>query len=149
MAYLIDTNILLRWVQPHHPLYPVVQFALDALRRRGEAIFVTPQNLVEFWNSATRPANRNGFGFTPAQADQELTRVESFFLLAPDTPAVYTAWRRLVVTAGVSGVQVDDARLVAAMQVHGLTQILTFNTVDFLRYPGITVVHPQDVTPAP
>ena len=83
MSYLVDTNVLLRWVQPHHPLYALVQAALDALRRQGETIFVTPQNLVEFWNSATRPVDRNGFGFTPAQADQELTRLEGLFLLAP------------------------------------------------------------------
>ena len=36
-----------------------------------------------------------------------------------------------------------------AMLVHGLTHLLTFNVDDFRRFEGITVVHPQDVTPAP
>jgi predicted nucleic acid-binding protein len=49
------------------------------------------------------------------------------------------------VAANLSGVQVHDARLVAVMHVHGLTHLLTLNTVDFIRYPGITVVHPQNV----
>jgi predicted nucleic acid-binding protein len=149
MAYLADTNCLLRWAQPQHPLYGIARLAVHELRQRGEGVFITPQNLIEFWNVATRPANRNGFGFTPAQADQELTRVELFFPVAPDTPAVYTAWRQLVLTVGVSGVQVHDARLVAVMRVHGLTHILTFNTSDFVRYPGINVVHPQAVTATP
>jgi predicted nucleic acid-binding protein len=149
MAYLIDTNCLLRWAQRLHALNPVVQAALDVLQQRGERVCVTPQNFIEFWNVATRPADRNGIGLTPAEADQELTRLESLLLLAPDTPAIYGVWRQLVTAVGVSGVQVHDARLVAVMQVHGLTRILTFNTTDFLRYPGIAVVHPQDVTSVP
>jgi predicted nucleic acid-binding protein len=148
MPYLSDTNILLRWAQPNHPLNTLVQEALDALQARGEEIHMTPQNLIEFWNVATRPVDRNGFGFTPAQADQEVTRIEGFFLLAPDTPAIYTEWRALVRTVGVSGVQVHDARLVAVMRVYGLTHILTLNTQDFTRYPGITVVHPRDLAAA-
>jgi predicted nucleic acid-binding protein len=149
MPYLADTNVLLRWVQPHHALHSMVQAALNALRRQGESVYVTPQNLIEFWNAATRPANRNGFGFTPAEADRELIRLENLFLLAPDSPAIYPAWRRLVASVGVSGVQVHDARLVAAMEVHGLSHILTFNVTDFLRYPSVTVVHPQDLATAP
>jgi predicted nucleic acid-binding protein len=49
---------------------------------------------------------------------------------------------RLVVAYGVKGVNVHDARLVAAMLVHGLTHILTFNISDFARYSEITAVHP-------
>ena len=44
----------------------------------------------------------------------------------------------------VSGVQVHDARLVAAMRVHGLDRLLTLNVADFSRYPGIVAVHPRD-----
>ncbi len=28
------------------------------------------------------------------------------------------------------------------MTVHGITHILTFNADDFVRYPGINVLHP-------
>jgi predicted nucleic acid-binding protein len=42
-------------------------------------------------------------------------------------------------------VQVHDARLVAVMEVHGLTHLLTFDTPDFHRFAGITAVHPQDL----
>jgi predicted nucleic acid-binding protein len=112
-------------------------------------VFITPQNLIEFWNAATHPVDRNGFGFTPAQADREVTQLEQLFPLAPDTPAIYGEWRQRVVSVGVSGVQVHDARLVAVMRAHGLTHILTFNTHDFVRYPGIITVHPQDVAIGP
>jgi hypothetical protein len=35
---------------------------------------------------------------------------------------------------------------VAAMLIHGLTHILTFNIEDFRRYVEITPVNPGDVT---
>lgn len=47
----------------------------------------------------------------------------------------------------VSGKPTHDARLVAAMQVHGVTAILTFDRAGFSRYPGIQVVHPAAVAP--
>lgn len=46
---------------------------------------------------------------------------------------------------GVSGKPSHDARLVAAMQVHRLTAILTFDRKGFSRFPGIEVVDPADV----
>jgi hypothetical protein len=39
---------------------------------------------------------------------------------------------------GVSGIQVHDARMVAAMRVHGIANLLTLNAKDFRRYGGIT-----------
>jgi predicted nucleic acid-binding protein len=65
--------------------------------------------------------------------------------LLSDSEAVYQEWRRIIVQYGVSGVQVHDARLVAAMRVHGVTHILTLNAGDFSRYSGITVAHPSSV----
>jgi len=144
-AYLLDTNVLLRWQRTRDPLYIIAQQAVKVLLARGEEVCITPQNLIEFWNVATRPENANGFGMTPAQADKEVAQIEQIFILVPDTPDVYDEWRRLVVSAGVSGVQVHDARLVAVMLAHDLTHLLTFNTADFTRYSGIVIVHPQDM----
>jgi predicted nucleic acid-binding protein len=64
-------------------------------------------------------------------------------VLLPDGPPVYAAWRDLVAAHSVSGKQVHDARLVAAMMVHGVTHLLTLNTADFTRYREITAVHPR------
>jgi hypothetical protein len=73
--------------------------------------------------------------------------MEQLFPVLPAAPAVCGEWRRLVFAYGVSGVQVHDAHLVAAMRVHGLTHILPFNTADFARYApeGITAVDPRTV----
>ena len=57
----------------------------------------------------------------------------------------FQRYRPLVVTHGVLGVQVHDARLVAVMNVYNVRRILTFNGRDFARYPSIRSVHPQEL----
>jgi predicted nucleic acid-binding protein len=144
VIYLADTNVLLRFADHTHPIHPTVRAAVRKLRTSGHSVRATPQNFVEFWNVTTRPIERNGFGLVPATADRLLRLVERLFPLLPDSPAVYTEWRRLVVSFGVSGIQVHDARIAAAMIVHGMTHILTFNTTDFARCGtrGIVAVNP-------
>jgi predicted nucleic acid-binding protein len=98
----------------------------------------------EFWNVMTRPVNRNGYGFSPADADLLATEFKVGLRLLPDAPDVHIEWRRLLVAHGISGIQVHDARLVASMHVHGVKRILTFNTRDFTRFTGIEAIHPAD-----
>lgn len=147
MIYLADTNVLLRVLHRTDPRYRIVRAAVGKLRANGHQLKATSQNFTEFWNASTRPINRNGFGLTPLETDRLLRIAERLFPLLPDSPAVYPEWRRLVVTYGVSGVQVHDARLVAAMISHGVTHILTFNTADFARYAteGIVAVDPGTI----
>jgi predicted nucleic acid-binding protein len=133
MGYLTDTNILLRSAEPAHPMCRQAAEAVKSLIAGGESVCVLAQNLIEFWNAATRPADKNGLGLSPAQAEAEVSRIESALTLLDDTPAIYHEWRRLVVAHGVSGRQVHDARIAAAMRVHGVTHLLTFNGDDFKR----------------
>ncbi|PSB15739.1 PIN domain-containing protein [Phormidesmis priestleyi ULC007] len=145
MPFLIDTNLLLRSLAPNHPMNPASVCALTHLRRQGEQLHIIPQNLIEFWNVYTRPLERNGLGRTPEAARAEIRQLKSFFMLLPDSAAIYPKWERLVSSYAVRGVNVHDARLVAAMLVHGLTNILTFNTRDFKRYLEITTVDPTSL----
>lgn len=120
--------------------------AIDRLIDEGAEICYTPQNVVECWNVFTRPKEKNGFGLSVAEADRQSLLIEKRFTLMPDTDRIHVEWRRLVVAFGVSGVQVHDARLVAVMRVHGITHLLTLNGSDFLRYSGITVVDPVELS---
>jgi predicted nucleic acid-binding protein len=84
-------------------------------------------------------------GLSISAAAGEVERIKSIFLFVPDTPDIYPAWQNLVIQLRVFGKPTHDARLVAAMQVHGITAILTFDKTGFSRYPGIEVVDPADV----
>jgi len=142
MAVLVDTNILLRMLQPHNAHATIANRALDVLRARGEELRITSQNLVEFWAVATRPLTENGLGFSVDWAMEELRALKQLFTLLPEAP-LQSEWERLVTTYRVSGKNSHDARLVAAMMVHGTMSILTFNVQDFTRYAGITVLDPR------
>lgn len=145
MKYLLDTNILLRLVELNHPHHKDTVEALKKLRRQGFLFYILLQNVSEFWNVCTRPADRNGLGFSTDKTDLQLKRFERLFKLLSDTAEVYRNWRELVVKHSVSGIQVHDAKIVAAMKAHGIENLLTFNTKDFKRYSDIKAIVPKDV----
>ena len=142
---LLDTNILLRGLDRHHPQSRLVRRTIIALRRQEGRLFVTPQNLIEFWVVATRPVDSNGLGMSVQWVAEQLVTMKRFFTLLPDTAETFVWWERLVMQHQVSGKKAHDARLVASMKVHGITNILTFNVEDFARYPGIQVLHPEQL----
>jgi hypothetical protein len=78
-----------------------------------------------------------------AATERTVRRCESVFQLLPETPDIFPEWKRLVVAHQVSGVKVHDARLVAAMNVHAVPRIITFDVDDFKRY-SIEVIHPAN-----
>lgn len=147
MRYLADTNIILRFVNRNDPLHPVMRGAIRTLRLAGHQICLVPQNCIEFWNVSTRPKTRNGYGLSTAAADNALRLLERLFPVLPEFPDLYSEWKTLVVQHSVSGVQVHDARLVAAMRIHHISHILTSNVGDFTRYRdiGIVATHPSQV----
>jgi predicted nucleic acid-binding protein len=116
MLYLADTNILLRFVAPTDPNHALVRHILYSLLKRGELICYLSQNL------------------------------ERHLTFLPDSEEIHTQWRNLIVDHRVCGVQVHDARIVAAMRVYNITQILSFNTDDFIRYSNeIQAIHPSEI----
>lgn len=144
--YLLDSNILLRWVKPDHSDYPAIVSATDAILRQEGVLCYTSQNVAEFWSTCTRPLDRNAYGLSPEETDRRTGVFEASMRLLPDGPAVHEEWRKLLITHRISGVQVYDARLVAAMRVHGIRRILTFNVKDFARYSDIESLDPRRLT---
>jgi predicted nucleic acid-binding protein len=105
-----------------------------------------PQNLIEFWAVATRPASSNGLDLTVDETARQIGKLKALFTLLPDSSDIFGEWEHLVLQHQVSGKQAHDARLVAAMKVHNVTHLLTFNIPDFKRFTGITVVSPTNVS---
>jgi len=144
MSVLVDTNVLLRRTQPAHPHHAIAVESVARLLASGEPVHFTPQNIAEFWNVVTRPTASNGLGFSVAEALIEVEKIEAALILLPDMPSIFAEWKRLVVVHAVRGVKVHDARLVAAMNVHAVRRILTFDAGDFVRY-GVEVLDPASV----
>lgn len=147
MLYAADTNILLRSVEPNHPMHQETLAALALLKSSGHSLCIFPQQIIEFWHVATRPADKNGLGFNHQQTQIEVEKIEKLFQLILDLPAIYGAWKQLVIAHSVSGKQVYDARIAAAMTVHSITHLLTYNTADFKRFAAIQAISPAVLIP--
>ncbi len=145
MRILLDTNILVRTAEPGTQACTSALTALGNMSSRDLQPCIVPQKLYEYWVVSTRPTSQNGLGFTIAQAESDISRLKALFNFLKDERAIFEQWNAPVVCNGVSGRNAHDARLVAAMQRHSVTHILTFNKSDFTRYPHIIVLTPEDL----
>jgi predicted nucleic acid-binding protein len=149
MPVLLGTNVLARLANAADASHAVAARAVVELHRRGEVLHVSPQDLIEFRNVATRPQALNGLGLSVAEAEAKAGVFEATFPLLAETPDIYPAWKALVGALGVIGKQVHDARLVAVCHAHGVTHLLTFNVAHFTRLaaapPGVVVIDPTTV----
>jgi hypothetical protein len=86
MSILVDTNVLLRRLQPDHVHHALAIDSVAGLLATGEQVYFTMQNICEFWNVVTRPIGVNGLGFTPDFALSEVGKIEGFSLSCRTLP---------------------------------------------------------------
>ena len=142
---LLDTNILLRYARTADPAFATVDTSINTLHASGDVLCVVPQDVYEFWATATRPIAANGLGLSVPACQVQVARIKRLFHFLPDLPTLFAEWESLVGTHACQGRVSYDARLVAAMRTHGVTRLLTFNGADFARFPGITILDPTTI----
>jgi predicted nucleic acid-binding protein len=142
MRILVDTNVLVRFAHAGSLHQTVAASALRRLRRAQHELRTVPQVLYEYWAVATRPADRNGLGFSVENVDKQLEEIQLLFPPLRDERGILAPWQKLALQCKAQGKQAHDARLAAAMKRHALTHLLTFNVADFKRYPGIELLEP-------
>jgi len=145
MNLLIDTNVMLRLAQVSSPHHVTARSAVVRLAESGLALCIVPQVIYEFWVVATRPLDVNGLGMDVKLAEKSISGMLEEFLLLKDERGVFGHWKSLVIDLEITGKPAHDARLVAAMQRHGLANLLTFNAADFVKFREIHVYTPADV----
>lgn len=132
MSMLIDTGILLRAFDASSAEYGQIRQSLRVLWARQERLVVTLQNLAEFWNVSTRPADKNGYGLSAELAGKRLALIERICEVLTEDENSYRVWRGLLTTHSVTGVAVHDARLVSVMLCHGVSNFLTLAATNSL-----------------
>jgi predicted nucleic acid-binding protein len=148
-TYLADTNLLLRWVDSISTRHAVATDAVTRLLNEGNEIYLTAQNLIEFWAVATRPVEANGLGWTSDRTAKEVADLQARFPLLQDSPEIFTRWLELVKQLPIHGKRVHDARLVAVLQANNVEHLITFNTSDFNAFTSISLVDPHSLVAAP
>ena len=123
--------------------------ALARLLGQGHEVYITAQNLIEFWAVATRPLEANGFGWTSERTAKEVSELEERFPVLPDSPEVFTRWLELVKRLPVHGKRVHDARFVAVLQAYAVEHLVTFNISDFAVFSFLSLIDPSSLLNAP
>ena len=144
-SFLMDTNILVRGASETDPQHDIAVEAVESLTKKRQNLCLLPQNIIEFCNVATRPADKNGLGLTVKETLERVADFERVFKLLPEDKAIFARWKILVEKHEVKGKNVHDARIAASIQFHQIEHLLTFNVDDFKRFDGFNIVHPKDV----
>jgi predicted nucleic acid-binding protein len=146
MQILVDTGVLLRAFDRSSPVQRTIFRALRKLWLANEEVVTSSQNIAEFWNVSTRPAQaRGGLGLSVASVDDRVKLLEKLGRVLSFSDRAYEEWRKLVIAHQIVGVAVHDAKLVAKMQAMNIQHILTLNEADFRLYAGITILTPEAV----
>jgi predicted nucleic acid-binding protein len=145
MHTLLDTNVLLRSSQPSSPHHFIATAAVNALLDANRVLCISSQTIYEFLAVATRSLAENGLAMKQADADAQLTALLAGFEVLYDSFAVASELRRLMIAHQIVGKKIHDARLVATMSAHNISELLTFNDADFKRFAHITLLSTDDV----
>ncbi len=143
MKILIDTSVVVRTIHTSSIDHQLAVDALVKVRRQGLIPCVIPQVFYEFWVVVTRPVEKNGLGLSAEQATLEVAQLSSYLEVNLGEDGVFEEWQRLVTQYKVVGKNAHDTRLVAAMNEHGISELLTFNAKDFARFTEITIHTPD------
>lgn len=84
---------------------------------------------------ATRPVDQNRLRFSVVNLTKQFSTWRKLFPPLRVERGILDRWESLATGLAVHGKSAHDTRLVAAMERHGLTHLLTFNLDDFKRYP--------------
>jgi predicted nucleic acid-binding protein len=142
---LLDTNILTGLAYDAPSQLTTASEACVKLLEQGKKIGTTVNNLAEFWSVSTRPSIARGLGLSIPRVRERLQFLEDSLTIFSESQESFDIWKELVIQQQVQGKQVHDTRLAAIMMKEGIGSILTFNTGDFTRFPGISVLHPAQV----
>jgi toxin-antitoxin system PIN domain toxin len=139
----VDTNILVYAHRSDARLHATAAKVMVQLAEDAEAWAIPWQCLVEFVAVVTNPRIWR-VGATPM--DAALLQIESW-LESPtintlaETPQFFATFRDLLLSSGVSGGQVHDARIAAICMYHGVSELWTADR-DFGRFPRLKTRNP-------
>ncbi len=132
---LIDSNVL---VYAYAERSAAREDALDVMETEitlGRGVLST-QNLAEFGNLAR---HKHGRELSAAGARQVVNDLADMLDVVSYSHATVSSALEISESYGV---HFFDALLVATMREHGITTILTEDTGDFGKIPGLTVINP-------
>ncbi len=139
---LVDTNVLIYATLAADPRHGRARSVLEQRSRVEVEMFISVQNLAEMYPNLTGP--RNQPPDSPSLARDKIRSVARLRGLTVLPLTLDTTWRALdlCAEAGITRQAYFDAQLAALMLREGIPLIVTENTADFSKFPGIRAIDP-------
>jgi predicted nucleic acid-binding protein len=138
---IVDTNVLIYALDTAAPQHVAALALLDAARADKVTLYATSQILCEFYAVVTNP-RRVARPRDAAEALKVLSEMLEFLQVLSIPANTIDGVLDLLRRRPVTGINVFDLHIVAAMQANGIARIYTFNTADFVAFPELAVVMP-------
>ncbi len=138
----VDTNILIYANLAASPLRATAITRLQDLEAAGGELWISRQTLREYLCAMTKPGLVAGAAMSLPSLIADVQNFAADLELAEDGPAVTANLLALLMAVPAGGKQVYDANIVATMQAHGITKLLTHNTADFARFASLITILP-------
>lgn len=138
---LIDANVLIYAMDADAPQHTASRALLESARNTATAVYVTVQILCEFYSIVTNP-RRVLKPRSPADALSALSSLLSFVHVLPVPANTADVLLDLLRRRPVTGGEVFDLQLVAAMKANGILRIYTYNREDFAVFSELEVLTP-------
>jgi predicted nucleic acid-binding protein len=138
---MVDANVLVYALDADAPQHVASRALLDVARASATTLYVTSQILCEFYSIVTN-GRRVPKPRTPDDAVRAVSSLVGFLHVLPIPARAVEGWLDLLRRHPVSGGDVFDLQIVAAMQANGIQRIYTFNSGDFEVFAELVVVIP-------
>lgn len=138
---IVDTNVLVYALDADAPQHASARALLEAARSGETTLYVTSQILCEFYSIVTN-ARRVAKPRSPADAWSAVTNLLAFLQVLPIPAHAVGALMNLLRRYPVTGGDVFDLQIVAAMQANAFNRIYTVNTDDFTKFSELSVATP-------
>jgi predicted nucleic acid-binding protein len=138
---VVDTNVLIYALDTVAPQHAAARTLLEAARTEAATLYVTSQILCEFYSVMTNPRRVA----RPRTADEAMTVLSDMLTFLHVLPVPANTIDRLLDLLRrrpVTGSDVFDLHIIAAMQANSIGRIYTFNLADFEAFPELSVVTP-------
>lgn len=138
---IVDANVLVYAFDTDAPQHLPSRALVDAARTGSTTLYVTSQVLCEFYSIVTNP-RRVSKPRCASDAIAAIAGLLSFLHVLPIPARAVEGWLDLLRRRPVTGGEVFDLQLAAAMLANGVERIYTYNTGDFASFEELTVVEP-------
>jgi predicted nucleic acid-binding protein len=140
---IVDANVLAYGINVDAPQYTASRALLDAARDPSTTLYVTSKILCEFYSVITNP-RRVAEVSSASKAFQIVSDVRALpgLHVLPIPGRAVWAWMELLQRHPVTGADIFDLQIVAAMKANDVGRIYTYNIIDFAVFPELAVVMP-------